>query len=196
MSSSATNNETMDTVNRLVAVMKIDFPAGFNKSFSNGDSETFLKRRLYKSFLNIKPACVFDGYQECINRNPSFLPTTPELLSEVKKQSKISLKKIEEDLEAQKLAALPPPTITCNPLNLLAKAKAGTKSKTMSTAERLKLKEELRLKLNATVGHIGRQYADGTHLCAVPGCKKAGSMSDSVSGSNSWYCARHFIQKH
>jgi len=61
--------------------------------------------------------------------------------------------------------------------------------------EWLNRKEEARLNNERMVASMPRRYSDYKHLCGFDGCNKAGSITSSTSGSESWYCSTHYAMK-
>jgi len=182
----------------LMRAMLADFPSQYRKSYPDEKAAKRLKERLESKLFDFHPEDVIDGYEICIDENPKFIPAIPELVGHIKNLGKIRNKKIEGNLEAERIAALPKPTIQCNPVEMLAKAKVDAKNVNFKSEtkkdreERLRKKEGLRLALQSSVAGIGRRYAKTHQECGVDGCRQSGAMTSSTSGSENWYCSKHF----
>lgn len=150
--------------------------------------------------MHTNPDILVDAYESLIEKNPSFMPNGNELITEVKAVIKERARQAEQQAEVSRLAALPAPTIECNPLLMLSKAKSAAKTNSKEDhAAWMKRKEEAMKNNNAVInlqGHkIRRRYAQPEHSCKVDGCHKPGSISSGTSGGDNFYCSEHFGMK-
>ena len=177
----------------LMRVMLTDFPVQYRKSYPDKKTATILKTRLESKLADFEMGDIIEGYELLTDQNRDFMPTIPALIDSIKSAEKHRQKKEQGNIEAERIAALPKPTISCNPVGLLKKAQSDINSKKELTMDEWqKRMHELRLYNNKLVASVGKRYADNYHLCNVNGCNKAGSLTSSVRGSETWYCRTHF----
>lgn len=181
----------------MLNAMQADYGQIFTRQFNDVDVLKNYKRRLYQKLRGLPIDAIIDGYELCTEQNKKFCPTVPQIiqstLEAVKRNKKLEANKV----EAESIAALPAPTITCDPLALLAKAKAASKtgSKEDKAAWMARKAEALRNNEAVLVLHgqsIKRIYAQPEHLCVVNGCRDIGTLSNGTKGSDNWYCIKHF----
>jgi len=181
----------------IVKVMGIDFKTLFIKKFSDLEYLKDYKNRLYFKLKEKKylPCDVMDGYEDWIDSKPKYLPDVPDVLVWCEKARSERLKREKSQAKANRIAELPAPTIKCNPLEMLAQAKANV-PEDESPIERKNRREELLVNHAAVLVIHGRNvkkiYADHLHLCEVNGCNKAGGISSSTTGNGNFYCEDHF----
>jgi hypothetical protein len=182
----------------LINAMRSDFGPKFKSQFEREiDTLKQYKRRLYQKLRGKPINAIVDGYEEFVCSNPEWPPTVPELAFYTDKVAKeLEQKKINQ-AEAERVAALPPPTIDCNPLELLAKAKSASKTGSKEDKAAWLARKAEALKNNEAVlvlhgQNIKRRHAQPVHFCVVNGCQNAGSLSAGTKGGDNWYCAKHF----
>lgn len=181
----------------LINAMRADYGQVFVKQFSDDEVLKNFKRRLYQKLRGLPIDTIIAGYESCTERNLKFVPTVPEIVESVLAVVKRDKKRESNKAEAESIAALSKSTITCNPLTLLAEAKAALSTDSQETraerlnsqAEKLKRHEAL---LNSFSSSIKRTYAQSEHFCVANGCRKSGALSHGTLGSDNWYCAAHF----
>ena len=179
----------------LVRVMKTDYGRTFESQFKDENSITDFKNRLLTRLRGVDTKAIVNGYNECISRSPKFCPTSNEIVEAIHGAAKdIKRAEIKEN-EAKLISALPEPTISCDPIQMLAEAKQLNTDK-LTHAER-KLKREELLSVHNDVlrqynAHIRHVYASPDHLCAFSGCASPGAISTSTSGGGNFYCAKHW----
>jgi hypothetical protein len=185
------------TIVSMINAMEADYGQTFIKQFRDAEVLKNYKRRLYQKLKGLPIEAVVNGYELCAERNTKFCPTVPgiveSVLEAVKRNKKLEVNK----LEAESVAALPPPTIICNPLELLAKAKTASKTGSKENKAEWMARKAEALKNHETVlnlhGHkIKRLYAQPEHSCVVNGCHHAGTLSGGIKGGGNWYCIKHF----
>ncbi|MGZ8173620.1 MULTISPECIES: hypothetical protein [Methylobacter] len=185
------------TIVSMINAMEADYGQTFIKQFRDAEVLKNYKRRLYQKLKGLPIDAIVDGYELCAERNTKFCPTVPRIaesvLEVVKRNKKLEANKI----EAESVAALPPPTITCDPLALLAEAKAASKTGSKEDKAAWMARKAEACRNNEAIlilhGHnIKRRYAQPEHSCVVNGCHKPGTLSSGTKGSDNWYCSNHF----
>ncbi|MDE3023151.1 MAG: hypothetical protein KGI54_15095 [Pseudomonadota bacterium] len=184
------------TIVEMVKAMQADFGRTFQNQFHDPEVLAEFKNRLLTKLRGYPPGAIISGYEQCVDRNPKFCPTVPEIEASTKEIIK-NLEQAEKNrIETQRLAALPAPTISCNPVEMFAKAKESHDSEKLTSEQRMKKRDEAMKNHNALLiihSHlIKRVYADYDHLCKFPGCRKAGSISRGTKGGDNFYCLQHF----
>lgn len=182
----------------LVNAMKADFGHKFQSQFSGENAVKIYKRRLYAKLRGLNLKYVVDAYELFVGGNPTpeWPPTIPELMGKIKQAEKEDRQSQENAQEAQKIASLPPPKITCDPLALLAEAKKSSPDN-ISKDEWLKRKADAYQNLHAVLtihGHnIRRHIQQGFHNCKVPSCAATGTLSAGTKGGDNFYCSEHYF---
>lgn len=181
----------------LVNAMRSDFGNRFKSQFSDeNDALRLYKRRLYAKLRGRAVEFIYAAYDAYIDAAPEWPPTVPELIACVDKAEKLAKKAKESDIEVQRIAALPAPSITCDTLALLAAAKSN-KAPPATHEEWLRRKADA-LKNNEAVlmihqNKIRRHYAQTWHNCKVPSCLEIGTISGGTKGGDAFYCQNHFF---
>lgn len=181
----------------MLNAMQADYGQIFTKQFNDVDVLKNYKRRLYQKLRGLPIDAIIDGYELCTEQNKKFCPTVPQIIQNVLEAVKRNKKLEANKVEAESVAALPAPTITCDPLALLAKAKAASKTGNKEDKAVWMARKAEALKNNEAVlvlyGHkIKRRYAQPEHLCVVNGCSDIGTLSNGTKGNDNWYCIKHF----
>ena len=177
----------------LMRAMLADYPTQYRKSYPDEKTASMLKSRLEAKMAVFHPSDVIDGYEQCIDENPRFMPTIPDLIGHIKNLTKTREEKTKGNIEAERIAALPAPTIDCNPLDMLKKAQSAIDTSSPDGMEEWKKRMHgLKLHNNKLTASMEKRYAAPHQLCNVNGCSKAGALTSSVRGSESWYCSTHF----
>lgn len=185
------------TIVSMLNAMEADYGQTFTKQFRDVEVLKNYKRRLYQKLRGLPINAIIDGYELCTELNKKFCPTVPEIVQSVLEAVKRNKKLEANKMDAESAAALPPPKVTCNPLELLAKAKSASKtgSKEDKAAWMARKAEALRNNEAVLVLHgqsTKRIYAQPEHLCVVNGCRDIGTLSNGTKGSDNWYCIKHF----
>jgi len=186
-----------EAVSRIVMVMSSDYGASFKRTFTNDEEVLNLKRRLYSKLRGLPIDCIVDGYEDCVAASPKFCPTVPEIIGAVLEVIKRRKKHAENKAEAERVSALPAPTISCNPIEMLASAKKSSGIDQKETSEeRMKRRAEIEKNHNALLtlnsSKIKKIYAKIEQSCQHNGCRNAGGISNSTNGKGNFYCADHY----
>lgn len=181
----------------VINAMQADFGRLFTKQFDDPEVLKNYKRRLYAKLKGFPLNAIVSGYENHVETNTKYIPTVPELVASIQAAVKQDQTDAKNKAEAERLANLPAPTIECNPLEMLAKAKLASNGAVKETDdERLKRKAEMLQSHNAVIAlhshKIKQRYAQPEHYCSVNGCRRTGTISAGLNGASSWYCAKHF----
>lgn len=185
------------TIVSIMSAMRADFGRIFTKQFGDEEMITLFKRRLYQKLKGIDLEAIIEGYELCIERNTKFCPTVPEITAAALETVKRHKKRDENKAEAERVSALPAPKISCNPIEMLAKAKFSTPGQINETSEeRMKRRADILKNHEAILvlhSHkITRRFAGDEHRCEYGGCHSAGGISNGTTGKGNFYCATHF----
>ena len=185
------SKEHSDGIIMLMRVMLADYPAQYRKSYPDRKSAMALKTRLESKLSDFEVKDIINGYEALTEQSSEFMPTIPALVESIGEAKRLREKKERGEDEAKKIAELPAEksVINCDPMAMLSDAQASVKSNGLTTDDRM---HELRLDYNRAIASAPTRYADNVHLCCVNGCNKAGSLSSSTRGSETWYCREHF----
>lgn len=194
------NDPLAKTIISIMSAMRADYGRVFTKQFSDEEVITLFKRRLYQKLKGLSIDAIVEGYERCIERNTKFCPTVPEIVASVLDVVKQHKKSDENKAESERISALPSPTISCNPIEMLAKAKikdvSNNEVSEESSEERMKRRAEMLKNHEALLvihgENIKRRYAGPEHSCEYSGCQKAGSISRAISGKGNFYCSEHY----
>jgi len=194
-----------DCINHLISAMRADYSRKFEKRFDTAhnkdDSENNLlrqyKRRLYSKLKKFKVEFIYEAYDLYVDEKNKFVPDVPDLLDVIERVEKTHRQEVKNQDEVDRMVSLPKPTIQCDPVALLKKAKTAASGKDKKTKEEwLRDKEALRINNNAVINihndNVISRHADEAHLCKFPPCRKSGSLTHSTTGSENWYCQEHF----
>ena len=198
------SNSLRECIVSLVNAMRLDFGSKFKAQFSESenrsknDALSMYKRRLETKLINEEIQDIVDGYELFIETLSEWPPTVTQLIKYVDQAKKQRLNKLKNQAEAEAIAKLPAPTITCDPLKLLAEAKSHVGDEEDSHDAWLARKAKALQNYNAVLelhsGNIVKRYASGEHKCCIPSCNNAGTISSSTKGEGNVYCSRHFKQ--
>lgn len=179
----------------IINAMQADFGRLFTMQFDDPEVLKNYKRRLYAKLKGFPLNAIVSGYENHVEKNTKYIPTVPELVASIQAAVKQDQTDAKNKDEAERLAALPAPTIECNPLEMLAKAKSATSGQRTKQEERLARNDALKnhnAVLNLHSHRYTRRFAQPSHYCAVPGCNKAGTISAGTNGGSNWLCSKHF----
>jgi len=185
------------TIVNMIRAMRSDYGQVFIKQFQSEEALTDFKQRLYQKLNGLPIDAIVDGYELCAERNTRFCPTVPGIVECVMETVKRNKKLAANKAETESVAALPPPAIICDPLALLAKAKAASRTGNKEDkaawmtrkAEALKNHEAVLTLYGQNIKH---RYAQPEHLCIANGCHDAGTLSSGTKGGGNWFCKKHF----
>jgi hypothetical protein len=180
----------------LTMALRTDYRTQFVAAFPDEGKVTEFKNRLLTA---LKGRCVgkdlVDGYELLIEcpENRTYMPTIPTILQYAMQCRGLRLEAEKNASEAGILArALPNPVSRCNPLEMLAQAKALVKSSGgVSSLDEKRKQHEALLADHARRGLIPKANV-ALSLCAVEGCQSVGHFSSGTNGKGNFYCARHF----
>ena len=192
---------TSDPINKgishLLRAMKADFAQKFSSRFGDELELRDYKQRLRKIFENNSPADIYDAYERYLDTRPEWPPTNIDLRGHLEDLLKDRKRQQENKVESERLAALPAPTIVCNPLEMLAKVKSAAKPDGKEDHDAWMARKAAALQNHNAVltlhSHkIRKHYGRTEHQCNVPGCYKTGTLSSATGGGGNFYCADHF----
>lgn len=184
----------------LVNVMYVDYGKQFEKRFnsSNVDPETgenlelkLYKNRLLERFKGHDPRIILAGYEKAAADSPKFIPGVQELIAAIEEVYKEHKRAEINRIEAERVSALPPPTITCDPVKMFEEAMVS-RNGIPTSAEMNAMIENHRALLVIHGDKIRSIRPNGDQLCKHGMCNKAGTLSRSTSGGGNFYCADHF----
>jgi len=178
----------------ITKAMKADFGRQYQAQFKTDDDMTQYKRRLYAKLRGIDINDIADGYELYVDAGKTFCPGIPELLDFIRQAEKSRKQNLSNLADADRVAALPAPSIECNPLQILAEAKQSAiacAARDMSMAEKLKAHDAL---LTLHAHHIKRRDFNFENACAVSYCKLPGGLSHNTKGGGPFYCREHYRQ--
>ncbi len=188
---------TMDlkeTVITLTKVLATDYASQFNKAYRNDSDVTLLKKRMWQGLKGIDSESALGAYQSLCDETPEYMPTLQSIISRARSLKSKNERESQELIERERQAALPPPAHQVDSMKMLADAKQTSESTADATqADR----DEAMAKHNAIIANYTRQgfVRSAPHnnngKCAVNHCLKAGGITSSLKGSETWYCAEH-----
>lgn len=199
----STFNEIPPTVRNaiilLVNVMKVDYMHQFHRTYKTESDVRIFQNRLRERFKGYNPTAILSGYELCASKTVKFLPTVQELIESIETVAK-SLKTAEINRkEAERVSALPAPTITCDPVAMFVAAKLDYDSSSdTETVEGLAAYHREKLKNHAALlvlsgSHIRKiVISEARHLCQYHGCRSAGAIGSGTKGDGNFYCATHY----
>jgi hypothetical protein len=175
----------------LVNVMRVDYNRQFEKQFSSNFEMQLFKNRLRERFKGFDPRIILAGYEKAASESPKFMPGVQELIRAIESVDKEHKKAEINRIEAERVSALPPPTITCDPVQMFAEAKAKQNG-TPTRAEMDARIENHRALLIIHGDKIRSIKPNADQLCKHGMCNEAGTLSRSTSGGGNFYCADHY----
>ncbi len=184
-----------DIIVHITDAMKADFGQQYAKLYADKEELRQFKRRLYSKLKGSTIVDIKNAYEAYVNSGNPFCPTIPNLLAFIINAEKDRKKAEKNAVESARIAALPPPTIECNPVEILAKARADNSVFYTEEERAIRHQENLRrheMLLQADSHKIRHIYADPSHFCNVDGCTKAGSFSSGTRGDGNFYCSSHY----
>ena len=108
----------------LVNVLRVDHKVQFEKEFSTDFEMQLFKNRLRERFKGYDPRIILAGYERAAAKNPDYMPRVQQIITSVEECDKEHKKSEAMRIEAERVSALPAPTITCDPVQMLADSKA------------------------------------------------------------------------
>lgn len=178
------------TIQGLTEAMKADFGRVYESQYSDAEVLRSYRRRLYQKLQGYRLEAIRSAYETLVNGGAKFPPTIPELVSATQKKHSEFVKAEKLQAEADRMAALPAPTIQCNPMEMLAEAMANPQPQgELTRSEKLQMHEALVKTFGSKIRGIN---AGQEHKCAVSFCHKTGSLSSSLTGGGNFYCREHY----
>lgn len=188
-------NELTEAVSLIVKMMGSDFPQQFKKAFQTDEALNDFKNRIYARAKKsqILGSILISSYDELIDENMHFMPSGNDIFTRAKEAKKQIQKEDIESVRITELNKLKEREVTCNPVKMLNNAMSRA-SDVNDEDERLGRLKLAVLNNNRLTASISRRYADDYHLCSYSSCRNAGSITSSTTGTDSWYCSKHFRQ--
>jgi len=177
-----------DTVITISKAMSIDYASQFNKAYKDESDLILLKKRMWQGLKDIDCESSLAAYQELCDETPEYMPTLQSIISRAKSVNSKNIRAGQELIERERLAALPPPTHAIDVIEELAKAQLGENA----TSHDILLERHYQLiAQDKRKGLIRSPNRGSEATCAVNHCRKAGSVTGSLKGSDNWYCPEH-----
>jgi hypothetical protein len=171
--------------------MYVDYGSQFANRFKSELELQIYKNRLLERFKGHDPRIILAGYERAAAESPKFIPGVQELISAIEAVDKEHKKAEINRIEAERVSALPPPTITCDPVQMFAEAKE--KQNGLPTRAEMDARIENHRALLIIHGDKIRSInPNDDQLCKHGMCNNAGTLSGSTSGGGNFYCSDHF----
>jgi len=175
----------------LVNVMYVDYGSQFANRFKSDLELQIYKNRLLERFKGHDPKIILAGYEKAAAESRKFIPGVQELIAAIESVDKEHKKAEERRIEADRVSALPLPTITCDPVKMFAEAKASQSG--LPTLDEMNARIENHRALLVIHGDKIRSIRpNGNQLCKHGACNKAGTLSGSTKGDGNFYCVDHW----
>lgn len=180
----------------LINAMRFDFGHKFTSVFPDKETLRMYKRRLSAQLRGGEAVDLANGYELFLAGRPEWPPSWPELCRYFDKARAERIKQSANQAEAERIAALPPPSVPCDPLAMLADAKAKSESLPGDpVARRAQLLQLHQATLSVHSDNIRRINARHDQACAVEYCQAVGVVSASTKGDGNFYCLEHYRQR-
>ena len=183
-----------DTVITISKAMSIDYASQFNKAYKDESDLILLKKRMWQGLKDIDCESSLAAYQELCDETPEYMPTLQSIISRAKSVNSKNIRAGQELIERERLAALPPPMHEIDSRQMLADAKDAserTGEQAQEDRDAAIAKHEMLIAQDKRKGLIRSPNRGSEATCAVNHCHKAGSVTGSLKGSDSWYCPEH-----
>lgn len=174
----------------IMRVMMADYGKQYKNVCTDQQSALAFKNRLLNKLNEFNISDIYDGYENATEDSPKFMPSIPDIFAHVKILDAKRNKKYTQEIELQRVSALPAPTHSVNAVKLLHDSKLNDKpTDEESRLERLAAARQHHKEVLKIHGrNITKKFSDNSHACAFSGCFKAGSIS-SIAG---YVCAEHY----
>jgi hypothetical protein len=187
----------------MIRAMSADYGRVFKSTFPDEGAITDFKQRAYirlRAIDGIKEniGIVTLGYETASRASPDYPPNLIQIELCIRDANKAQKLAETNRIDAERVAALPPPTISCDPWQMYKdelKRKVGEESVEILTREermkagRDRMKKHIRLLvLDLQSNRIRCPPPDDEHSCYVISCNKPGTQKQS--GGN-FYCPEH-----
>ena len=187
-----------EIINSMMRAMKTDYPINYKSACKNQEGAVYLKKRLMEKLKIFNHIDIIDGYEIATEQSPDFMPTIPAIYSQVSLLHDKRKQKEKNAQETLRMENSPEPTIKCNPLAMLAEAKAKLKIKYPNDTEEARIKrlaiarEEHKKVMEAYEKKKANTGVSQEHMCGFHSCYNAGTMSHGLKGDSTFYCNAHF----
>jgi len=178
-----------EAIIQLTDALKFDYGDQYEKRYSSDQKIKDFKNGLLTRLRGINPEAVMYGYRMAAELSPTFMPNVMLLCEAITIAVKTLQNNKKNLIEAERFALLPAPTITCDPIEMLANAKINTRPTRERMDEMIKAHNAL---LNIHRDKIN--HGPPTKPCAIGYCNKAGTISGNTRGDGNFYCKEHFRQ--
>lgn len=180
----------------MMKAMAADYGNVFKNQFQTEEDQTNFKRRLYVRLRDLNPKNIRKGYEHAALASPKYCPNAMQIVAAVIELEKIDKKNEMNRLEAERIGALPKPTITCNPMKMLRDAMRQIEIDELGMTKEEKREahfKRLEAHNSLMATHLSKERKNVVdHLCCVSFCEKPGVLSSATSGNGSFYCKDHF----
>ena len=179
----------------LVNALKVDYGQQFNRAYATEEEVIIFKKRCWMAFKPFNSECILEAYDSLTKESPQYMPNLQLIISRVKSTHNKREREDEQLAISEKQAALPPPTHYVNSIQLLAEAKEATDNKgepTQADRDDAMLKHDIIIANYTKQGFIRKPPNNNDSQCVVGRCNKSGALTDSLKGSDRWYCANHW----
>ena len=182
-------DEIIGLVGDVCGAIKASYPGTW---FSDTEDIRNFKNMLYTKIKNnnCSTSAIVDGVDLAIERSPKFPPTLPQICAAIIQEQK----KIEKaGVQAAEVKSIENKSVTennCDPVTMLADAKRES-DKTQCHQEKVNAHDEL-IKDHLRRGLVSQVMHQAEKSCSVGFCTNPGSISNSVNGSEQWFCIEHF----
>ena len=184
------------TILVIMRVMMTDYGSQYKAICKDKASATAYKNRLLKKLDGFHPDDIADGYDDCTEESPKFMPTIPDLYLHIEKLDKKRKQLERHRRESEALLKLPAPKHSIDVLKVFEEAKNAVKDQQNDHESHIKRLKESMTKHKAVLSlngkDITRKISDAEHQCNYSGCYKAGAISTGTNGGDSFYCKDHF----
>jgi len=175
----------------LVNVMYVDYDKQFENRFKSDLELQIYKNRLLERFKGHDPRIILAGYEKAAAESPKFIPGVQELIKAIEAADKDHKKAEINRIEAERVSALPPPTITCDPVKMFEDEKKNHNG--IPTRAEMDARIENHRALLVIHGDKIRSIRpNAEQLCKHGMCNNAGTLSRSTKGDGNFYCSIHF----
>lgn len=184
------------TISSLVVTMAMDYGNIYKNQFQTELDVTHFKQRLRSKLVGLKLENIRKGYEHAALASPKYCPNAMQIVAAVIELEKIDKQNEKNRKEAERIGALPKPTITCNPMKMLRDAMRQIEIDELGMTKEEKREahfKRLEAHNSLMAVHLSKEKKNSAeHLCCVSFCDKPGVLSNATSGNGSFYCREHF----
>jgi len=175
----------------LVNVLRVDYALEFKKIYYDEFTVNILKNRLLERFKGKDPRIILAGYERAASESPKFIPRVQELIQAIESVDKEHKKSEINRIEAERVSALPAPTITCDPVQMFADAKENQNGIPTRAEMDARIENHMAL-LIIHANKIRSIRPTPEQLCKYVSCGDSGTISTSTKGDGNYYCSLHY----